>query len=311
MRSARLVAAALALAGCGGRQLGDGVEPGVDAAVDSGVDGSLDGTSDTATEAEPDGAIDVAPDGPIGPGDRKKVCDALIASICGPPTKACCDAQKILFDLDACTASVRGWCGFRMDQVEAGVAKLDISKLDACAKGYAAAYSTCTLNFLSYLDHVIPCAQLVDGVKAPGEACNPKIPDQCKAGGAGFSVCDETLKRCRLYQLQPLGAACNYTGSTIRYCQKGLFCDVGGPGAATCKVAKKTGEACAGPGDLSCGVEGNVCKDGKCQPGLPGGATCSSFDECASLTCDAGACGKPTFPMATAEVCNGTSSTGP
>lgn len=296
----------LLLVGCGGRQLGDGVDPGVDAATDGSAD-ATDSATDSATEDAP--IVDAPADVPVevGPGDRKKVCDALIAAICGAPTKACCEAGKVPFDVDACTAGTRSWCGFRMDQVEAGIVKFDGSKLDACAKGYVAAFSSCNVDFLSYISGIQPCSQLFDGTRAPGDTCNPKIPDQCKGGG-GFAFCDEKLKRCRVYQIHGVGSLCNYTGSTVRYCDKGLYCDAGGSG--TCKVAKKTGDACLGPGDLSCGIEGNVCKDLKCQPGLPGGATCSTFDECSSLSCDAGKCGSISIGMATPEVCNGTSTTG-
>lgn len=307
MRAPSIALIAL-LVGCGGRQLGDGVDPGLDAATDGSADGggSDTATVDSATEDVP--VSDTSADVPVGPGDRKKTCDALIAAICGAPTKACCEASKVPFDVDACTAGTRSWCGFRMDQVEAGIVTFDIGKLDACAKGYVAAFNGCNVDFLSYLSDIRPCSRLFDGTRAPGDTCNPKIPDQCKAGGGGVAFCDDKLKRCRVYQINGVGSLCNYTGSTVRYCDKGLYCDAGGSG--TCKVAKKTGDACLGPGDLSCGLEGNVCKDLKCQPGLPGGAACSTYDECSSLTCDAGKCGSVTIGMATPEVCNGASTTG-
>ncbi len=288
--------------GCGSKEV---------AATDAGgsldtssTDGVSEGSVDTAVSDGPVG--EAVADGPaeVGPGDRKKVCDALIGALCGAESKGCCSKSSFPFDLEACTASIRSWCGFRMDQVEAGIVAFDGSKLDACVKGYAASFSACTLDYITYMKHVQACSELFNGTKAPGDVCNPKIPDQCKAAPGSNAYCDEKLKRCRVYEISPLGGACNYSGTTTRYCDKGLFCDVAIP-PATCKTARKTGDPCVGPGDLSCGFEGNVCKDSKCQPGLPAGATCSTFDECASLSCDGGTCSAGTFVMATASLCNG------
>lgn len=287
--------------GCGSKEV---------AATDAGADTATsdvaaDGAGDTTTADVP--TVEATADGPaeVGPGDRKKVCDALIGALCGPASKACCDKSSFPFDGESCTASIRSWCGFRMDQVEAGLVTFDGSKLDACAKGYAASFTACTLDYITYMKNVQACSELFNGSKAPGDVCNTKIPDQCKAPPGMVAFCDEKLKRCRVYEINGLGGACNFSGSTVRYCDKGFFCDAA-TAPATCKTARKTGDPCVGPGDFSCGYEGNVCKDGKCQPGLAAGATCSTYDECASLNCDAGTCAANTFVIATAGLCNGT-----
>ena len=101
-------------------------------------------------------------------------------------------------------------------------------------------------------------------------------------------------------------ASCNYSGTTVHYCDYGLYCaTTGGPGV--CRVAKKIGDSCGGAWDSSCGF-GNTCRDLKCQVGAAKGMSCGGGAadlQCASWNCDGGMCTDPYVQLAIPLLCSG------
>jgi hypothetical protein len=277
---ALLLFAGLSL-GCGSRVVID----------DLGTDGALDAT---ATETSVDStasdtfvATDTAVLDTAEPDDH--TCTALADAICAG-AKPCCDKHGFAYNETACRSAIGSWCDYQIAAVGSGLAVYDGSQLDACTASWKNNVATCGVDFLAYAKSYVPCVHLFNGVREPGSKCNPMGLDSlaCKAPAGFGSYCDSSVSKCRAYGVVAIGSPCNFTGSTIRYCDVGSYCDLADP-SPTCKKALPLGSACSSPDDLSCGMY-NVCKDGKCAVGAKGGTACSSGSECASYTCTMGMC---------------------
>lgn len=314
MRSVTVFAFVLALplVACGGRVAlptesdpGSG-DAGTDAATPDGDVPPVDGSFDDGTDApRPDGPL---PDGsfPDGapPGDH--TCEALVKSLCGDDAKACCTKTGFPHDAEACTNAVSYWCNYKVEAAADGVVTYDDAQLAACAASYRSAMTSCTLHWLEWAKSSVPCAHLFNGKKAPGAACTSEL--DCNAAPGFSAYCDEGSKRCRAYGVVGAGSPCNFYGSTIRYCDFGLYCDLAAE-TPVCKPEKKLGAPCDGPDDFSCGYE-RTCKGGACAPGLPPGSPCTSDLECTTWSCQAGKCAANDTTLANEWVCTGSASGG-
>jgi hypothetical protein len=294
----RLASLALLLAGsmmaCGGRVPADEV------ATDTGVD--PDSTS-YATGPSPDDA-EVRPDSPA---PTAETCRQYVATLCSDNTKRCCETAELAWVDGVCNTNLDYYCNTLIDQVTLGRAVYDESYLQECLKGWESNLSACTVDGLTSAKNQVACTHLFNGTKKPGEACSGRSFVECEAPAGFGAYCDmragETTGRCRVYGFVGSGEPCNYYGSTVRYCDTGLYCDLTSP-SATCKPVRNLGDACDGPDDLSCGLS-NACKDSKCAAKLGAGETCTSNDECTSFECAMGACTSNTFPVVSAWMCNG------
>jgi hypothetical protein len=284
---------------CGGRL---GIEEPADSAItDTGTSSETTIPDSITVDGRPDVVPETPGDAPIdSPPPTPATCDAIVAAVCGPDTAPCCTKHGFTWGESGCKSVMSGYCGGQVDAVKAGTMTYDASYLDACAKSWVSELKTCDMDFITYIKSTFACAQLFNGTKAPGDACDPTLYE-CKAPKGGAAWCDQAAKRCRVYTVVPKGGGCNYYGSTIRYCDSGLYCDLTSP-TSTCLDALKTGEACAGPDDLACGLD-NVCKDNKCAPGLPKDALCGSNPECASYQCTAGKCTDPNVTIVSKWIC--------
>src|SRR5262249_52381117 len=157
-----------------------------------------------------------------------------------------------------CRNAITGWCGYQINPVDLGYATFDGSQLAACTAGLKKAVPACSGDFLTWAKGYVPCTHLFNVTHAPGAGGNPSALDsRARHAPDGFaSYCDASVKKCRAYGVVAIGSPCNYTGSTIRYCDVGSYCDASGD--ATCKKAQPLGSSCTGPDDLSCGMF-NVC----------------------------------------------------
>ncbi len=300
----RLVAAyalvlAFPLVACGGR-----VDlPSETAGGDAGTDGAPSTDSEVPSTDGGDDATPV-PDGgpPIDGGAPSEVtCDRLVKALCGDAAAACCKTKGFSHDAEACTNAISYWCNFKIEAVSDGVLTYDGTQLEACASAYQGAMTSCDLHWLEWAKSNVACAHLFNGKKPPGAACSGEL--DCNSAPGFSAYCDTTTKRCRSYGVVGAGSPCNYYGSTIRYCDFGLYCDVSAT-TPTCKPAKALGEACDGVDDFTCGYD-RTCKDGKCAPGLPGGSDCTHDLECTSWSCQAGKCTVTDNSLATASLCSG------
>jgi hypothetical protein len=269
-------------------------------------DASTDGAAPTDSVVVTDTATDTSASdtSPIDAGNPDDACKPLEDAICGNAAK-CCMASGLTWDEAKCRSAISSYCGYLVVAVGEGLATYDGSKLTACTSGWSKNILGCQVDFLTYLTNYAPCFHLFNGVHEPGSTCNPKGIDSlaCKAADGFLASCDQTEGKCRAYGIVSEGSPCNYTGSTIRYCDHGFYCDIADP-MPTCKKAKALGDTCTGPDDYSCGLF-NVCKDGKCAAGLPGGAACTDGSECASYTCTMGQCTSEKQQAVDNGVCNG------
>lgn len=282
---------ALALVACGGRQTSD-----LDETTDTGTlaDASTETATDSATTT--DGAPADAP-------PTADTCAAFVGAVCNDSTKACCEKVGLGWGGDACKTGLDYFCNALVGQVAVGKATYDASKLEACSKGWKDNLAGCQVSWRASGKNLLPCDQLFNGLKAPGETCDPNGVKECHAEPGFGAYCDQTAKKCRTYAFVGAGQPCNFVGSTLRYCDDGLYCDMT-TGTSTCKTAKAPGAACDGPDDLSCGYE-YVCKDNKCQKGAPEGTACGGNTECASWTCTASKCTATTQPAVSSFICKG------
>jgi len=291
----------LLAAGCGGSVKVE--EP---ADTGSGIDSATTSDSSSPDSIVPESGTDIGSEtveaGIDSPPPTPKTCDAMTAAICGTDTAPCCTKHGFTWSEAGCKAVIAAYCGGQVDAVKAGTMTYDESYLDACTKSWASEMKTCDMDFITYLKSSFACAQLFNGTKAPGDSCDPR-GYECKAPKGASAYCDQTAKKCRVYTVVAKGEGCNYLGSTIRYCDTGLYCDVTSP-TSTCQPALKTGEACDGPDDPACGLY-NYCKDNKCAPGLASGVTCGTNPECASYVCKGGTCTDPSITVVSSYICTG------
>jgi hypothetical protein len=302
LASLALIILASAHVACGGKAIADEFN------ADSGLDSAGSDTSSIptdgpiGTEASPS---DVAPDGPK---PTATTCTKFVGGICNSKTEACCKVAGFPWDKDACNTGLDYYCNALVDEVALGRATYNESFLDACVKGWEESLTKCEVSGLESAKYQIPCAQLFNGIIALGEKCKGNRYAECKAPPGFGAYCDirpgSKEGICRGYGFVGMGAPCNYTGTTIRYCDTDLYCDVTSA-MSTCKTQKKLGEACGGPDDYSCGFTAR-CTEGKCTSLGAEGAACMNNEECISYECDGGKCNKPTNPVVSSWMCNGT-----
>ncbi|MGZ3416350.1 MAG: hypothetical protein ACXVEF_19600 [Polyangiales bacterium] len=299
MRSLFALVSIVAL-GCGSRVVIDdlGTTPNVDAALD----GATDSTSTDSSTVD-SSAIDTSAEDTAVPSET--TCTALADAIC-TGAKPCCESSGFTYDETGCRNAINNWCDYQISAVDSGLAIYDGTQLAACTAGWKKSVAACKVDFLTWTKSYVPCTHLFNGVHDPGATCNPMGLDSlaCHAPDGFASYCDSKVSRCRAYGVVPIGSPCNYTGSTIRYCDVGSYCDSADP-SPTCKKALPIGADCAGPDDLSCGMF-NVCKDNKCAKGLPSGAACTDNLECASYSCVMSTCASSDQTAVDKGICTGT-----
>lgn len=123
-----------------------------------------------------------------------------------------------------------------------------------------------------------PCADVLIGLRFPGESC---ANDYDCNNGAGVTYCWDEVGICQveITDFSPLGGTCD--SDTL--CEKGLVCF-----DWRCRKGAPVGARC-GSGLLPC--EGDYCEDGVCPPGRWDGDSCSRGSQCASGFCSrAGRC---------------------
>jgi hypothetical protein len=288
------------------------------------------GADDTGTSEDSSAKVDSGPlpsDAPIfedvpTPGDApfptdgpavedaplpsSSVCDTLVKAICGP-AKSCCESKKVPFDFAGCESAERSYCEQQRTWTKTGRLTYDPSQLDNCVSGWSKALGVCSVDWIDWFHYDLACAHLFNGTIAVGDKCTYDIECNSPTGARGY--CDTSSKRCRVYDFVGVGAGCNFSGKTVHYCEKGLFCDTTST-TPTCKKELPLGSTCDGPDDFSCGYH-NVCKDNKCVVGLPAGAACDSTAfECSSWTCTSGKCTSNDVELADPSICTGTDTGG-
>jgi len=277
------------LVGCGG-------------SVDAGPESTAadTGTVDTAVaETTTDGASEAIADASVRP-TEETTCKRLVTAMCSKATETCCGELGITFLGGACKEAVTSYCTTRIDQVRLGRATYDETQLEACAKSYEAPTISCQPEFIPTLRAAVACAHLFNGTKEPGDDCANSI--ECRAPAGAIAYCDDMAKRCRASFVVAEGAACNFTGSNLHYCDDGLYCDFTGPTAA-CKKELATGADCVEANYIACGYS-STCVGGKCGAGLAAGATCADNRECSSWSCREGKCTGISYPRVDKGLCN-------
>ena len=289
------------LAACGGKV------PSEEFNSDAGTTDSA--ATDTTT---PDGGpVDTTPSTDVVIGSDAKptadTCKKFVGGICNDATKACCSKAGLTWDPDACNTGLDYYCNALVDEVNLGRATYNPSFLDACVTGWEDSLKQCEISGLASAKYQIPCAQLFNGLVKPGEVCKGTRYAECESPPGFGSYCDKKAGskegRCRAYGFVGKDQGCNYTGTTVRYCETGLYCDVTSP-TSTCKPSKALGAMCLGPDDYSCGFNAR-CADSKCAPLAAAGATCGANEECLSYKCTTGVCEKAESAVVSPYICNG------
>jgi hypothetical protein len=271
------------------------------------------GGSDAGADVLPsDSAVDTsAPTDaitkPDSPPPTAETCKKFVATLCSSKTAACCGKAGMMWNPDGCNTSLDYYCNTLVDQVTLGRATFDGSYLDACLKGWDTDLGTCEIDGLASAKSQIPCTHLFNGTKKVGEVCTGKTNVECEAPPGFGAYCEirtgETMGKCRAYGFVGKDQPCNFYGSTVRYCDTGLYCDLTSS-TTTCKTAKALGAACDGPDDFSCG-NGAGCRMNKCALLGAAGATCARNEDCASYVCDTGKCTKAANPVVSSFMCTG------
>lgn len=243
--------------------------------------------------------IDAAADTAVLP-TESTTCKRLVAAMCSKPTENCCTELGIPFLAGACAEAVMAYCSTRIDAVTLGRATYDESQLEACAASYESPKIGCSAEFIPTLRASVACAHLFNGTKEPGAACANSV--ECHAPEGAIAYCDQTAKRCRASFVVAEGAACNFTGSNLRYCDDGFYCDLTGASAA-CRKELAAGADCAAANYIACGYS-STCVDGKCGAGLAEGAACTEASQCSSWTCREGKCTSTLYPRVDKGLCN-------
>jgi len=290
MRASAVILAAVVL-GCGSKIEAPPETP----ATDTGV-ASDTSASETAEDAP---SVDAAEAG-IKP-TEERTCKRLIDAYCSPATQDCCSELTIPWAEAACREAARSYCTSLIDQVTLGRATYDDTQLEACAKSWETPSTTCRSEFIPYLQNAVACAHLFNGVREPGSECTASF--QCKAPPGGVAHCDQTAKRCRASSISPEGGACNFTGSNVRFCADGFYCDLTGSVAA-CKKELAEGAECSVANYIACGYS-RTCVDGKCGAGLDVDSMCTENAQCASWTCRDGKCTSLFYNRVDKGLCNG------
>jgi hypothetical protein len=289
MRTPLVVMAALMIA-CGSKV----DPPPASTATDSGTP-----ADDTAVAPTDSATTEVASETGVMPTEAR-TCKRLQDAMCGTATEACCTKLSIPYAGGGCREAVLAYCTARIDAVSLGRATYDDSKLEDCAKAWTASITTCQSEFIPYLRGSLTCAQLFNGTKAPGSTCTSSI--ECNSPPGSVAYCDNAAKRCRASSISPEGGPCNFTGSTPRYCDEGLYCDVTGA-MSVCKKALAPGAMCSETNYIACGYS-HTCVSGTCGTGLAAGATCTEARECSSWNCNMGKCNDVLYPMVDKGLCN-------
>jgi hypothetical protein len=235
-----------------------------------------------------DAPLDTAPPDP-------SICDGLAAAVCSSSTSTCCTSRGSHYDESSCKAAESSYCASQISLVKSGKLIYDPSQLDACKTAWSSEVSKCSMFFVDWVKSNSACQQLFNGTTAPGGACTYDY--QCQAAAGGSAYCNTTSKKCVSYVIASAGAGCNFSGSTIHYCDDGYYCDVTST-TPTCQPQKSLGAACDGLDDLSCGYL-NVCDStSHCVLGKPAGAACTAAMECQSWSCDTtGKCTDPNIEL--------------
>jgi len=274
---ALVIAASLAVA-CGGKT--------TDADFNAADTGSPAAETGGEAGGETGGGADAVAVDAERPKPTAETCKKFLAATCNEKTEACCTSAGLGWTAGACNANLDYYCNALVDQVTLGRATYDATYEDACLKGWAESLSVCRMDGLTSARYQIPCSQWFNGLKKPGETCTGKSFTECEAPKNMGAYCDvkpgEMMGRCRAYGFVGKDQGCNFVGSTVRYCDAGLYCDMTSP-TAVCKDAKPIGAACEGADDYSCGW--NVCKDKKCTARLPEGSACTTGNDCLSYGC--------------------------
>jgi hypothetical protein len=293
MRSTLLVLASLAI-GCGSK---------IDAPSETTTtDTGATTTDGVATEvAVDDAAAEASADtGGVKP-TEDRTCKRLVDAYCSKATQDCCGELGIPFAEAACRNAAMTYCSQLIDQVTLGRMTYDDSQLEACAKSWEAPSASCRSEFIPYLANSVACAQLFNGQREPGSECTYAY--QCHAPPGAVVYCDETAKRCRASSVVPEGSTCNFSGSSLKFCQDGYYCDLTGSMAA-CKKELAAGAACSSANYIACGYS-STCVDGKCGAGLGAGEACTDGGQCSSWTCREGKCTTTLYNRVDKGLCNG------
>ncbi len=292
---------------CGGKSVADEFNNDA-AAADSGATGGDSSTTNPDDGVLEGGPLDTAP--VDAPKPTAATCTKFVGGICNSKTEECCKVAGFPWDKDACNAGLDYYCNALVDEVALGRATYHESYLEACVRGWEESLTRCAISELDSAKYQIPCAQLFNGVIELGKPCKGNRYAECKAPAGNFGAyCDVRpgMKEglCRAYGFVGKGEGCNYTGTTVRYCDTGLYCDITSP-TSVCRDAKKLGESCFGADDYSCGIGFHCDATNKCAALSPEGATCMRNEECASYECTGGKCTKGTDPVVSSWMCNGT-----
>jgi hypothetical protein len=305
MRLASIAIVSSLIIACGGKV------PAEEFNADSGPDTAATGgdTSTTPTDGTVSDSTPTPTDGPIT-SDAKPTpdtCKKFVGGICNDKTKACCEKSGLTWSADACNSGLDYYCNALVDEVALGRATYHPEYLDACVKGWEDSLAKCEVSGLESAKYQIPCAQLFNGLIKPGETCKGTRYAECESPPGFGSYCDKkagaTSGRCRAYGFVGKGEGCNFAGSTVRYCDTGLYCDITSP-TSTCKAITPLGGMCAGADDYSCGYTAK-CADGKCTALGAEGAMCSINEDCMSYECTMGKCTKGTNSVVSPFICNG------
>ncbi len=319
--------ASVALVGCGSADSSAFDDKGGGGADSSVTEDTSGGGSDTTTPTDTVTPADVTPppkdtaggtDTTPPPIDTSpppvvtldSVCGRLADTICAAPLTSCCTKRGMKFDVATCRDNVLTSCGDAVDEVKAGDRTFDPSQFDACAAAWTKLTTTCSVGILDYIRTYTPCELLLNPKSPPGTPCT--ADSECHASAGAYANCNKSSGDCETISFVGKGAPCSYSGPDERLCNDGLFCPFatgGGGGTTVCDNAHPIGGGCGGgpfgsTNDPSCGF-GNRCNAGKCAPGLPLDAACTSELQCASWNCVSGRCTDPFVQMANTGTCGG------
>jgi hypothetical protein len=247
------------------------------------------------------------------------VCTRVNPKVCAL-RKPCCE-KSFGYDEAFCLADVNADCAADVADVRAGRATFHPELIDPCLKKYEALFASCEGTFEIYARalKVFKDCRIFDGQLPDGASCTRT--SQCKAPTAANEVasCDEdNTKQCVTFKILAENDACELKDGARGVCDEGLYCDITSFAtfSGTCKKKTPIGQPCNATkkSNLECGF-GNRCDEsGVCAVGKPGGASCTSDLDCASVKCtpksdaelDSGAACEPPAPLVKREECKGT-----
>ena len=218
-------------------------------------------------------------------------CVAFATRLCAD-AETCCQTAYGDYSADGCLATFkREVCRPGADAVTAGKATFDEDAVEACLAAHAAAHVVCIPTWKQALElnkEIYSACRVLDGTAEPGRGC--AIAATCKhPEGTATVACVKNV--CKVIEILPEGAECEFPKGDVSVCDDGLACDAPGEGVAGhCVKAVATGEAC----DASV-LEGTDCGLGSfCDPDRAvcqvaanlGGNGCSQSNECVSFDCN-------------------------